>query len=101
MHGVAPQMSSSPSIVRWRSRGSLPRLHLVKPCTLYYYMVLAPLIALQLRQTPLRGSGLRGGWRRLNSVRRRQISVQGCDDLRAFADRGGNALDRPRTDVTD
>ena len=30
MHGVAPQMcrSGSPSIVRRRSRGSLPRLHL-------------------------------------------------------------------------
>lgn len=63
--------------------------------------VLCPLIALQLRQTPLRGSDLRGGWRRLNSVRRRQISVQGRDHLRAFSDCGGDALDRPRTDVAD
>ena len=50
---------------------------------------------------PVRGSGFCGGWRRLNSMRRRQISVQGRDHLRAFADRGGDALDRPRTDVAD
>ena len=51
MHGVAPQMcrSSSPPIVRRRSRGSLPRLHLLRRAGSIYLSLPRTVIAASRR----------------------------------------------------